>query len=419
MSGFAIYSSDAEPNRLHSEGPLVQDADGRVRGVVRAGDSPLDLLVDVGQRRVIWSFKGEHRTRATRTGYFVADYRADGQDLFRGLEGQLRDLHESDAWSLPHAEDLRWDTGFQLWRIDGDLGDASTAERDRLFAHLADRSPEDPPLEFATADYRRALEVLKAVYEADVDCTVAVSADADVSSLPDVDLVLRPGMGTDLEPLSGGAEAIVDEKSERDRTAAPTEVTTGRSRADRSGLAVRLAGAALLVVLGFSVYSFVSIDPLHPITGLSTIGGLLGSLLVFPGMAHRLRTADTDRGHVAATRHALRHEGNRSLVVVSLATLAAFLFPTIFRVGGAMLTGEQWLLGVVAAPVGAAASVAAYVGAMLVVSTALAALLRRGEGTLTVRRVGLLVGAHAVYALALLVANGLAQDVWYSVVPSV
>lgn len=421
MTGFAVYSSDFDPKRLYVRGDPDGQDPRRVADVVRFGDRPLDLLVEVDEGRVLWSFRGQRRTTANRTGYFVADYGGDG-NLFEGFERELRQLHETDEWTLPHAEELRWDTGFQLWRISPELPGLTPDERETLLGHL--QSPNSRPLEFGMADYRSALQVLKAVHEHDVPCTVGVASGDTPGSIDDVDLLLRPGEFENFTPLSEAGTDVVD----AEQLAAPGEHTnaaTGglrfRKPEDDGGrleTASRIAIPLLLVVLGFSAYSFISRQPVQPISGLGAIGGLLGAFLGFPGLAARFVASDETHPLNFPRRwwNALRQQRRPTLLAVTYGTLMGFLFPKIIWVLG----GWEWPFGTLGEPLWSFLYIAFFVGVMSAIGSVIVVVhqFRDADGFPILGTVVDIVYGHAVYAFFLFAMTGLAVRLWYRVIPS-
>lgn len=463
MKAIAVYSSDYDPERLYQTGDVDRIDDDRVAVLVEYGDSPLDLFADTGENRILWSFRGERVTTAARTGYYIADFRTDG-DLFGDFATELKRLHEESDWSFRYAGDPRWDAGFDLWRIEAAFPGLDEAQRRSLEDSIRQRGqPADdgenekadayeigpveqneadapvegeaadedeaeitapgPPLVFGMSSYYHALQTLVAIYESDIDCTVAIGNEGDANGLADVDLLLQPGAAEDFEPRSEAARAL----------GRRTDVVTGGAEsgarhnpeppveaAERpSFMWGKLVGAVVLVLLALSLYSFVSRDPVHPITGLSTVGGLLGSLLAYPFFSRSLLGDRTDTD--SASRRPVFDPSNGTWwAVIGLGTAAAFAFPTLFRIAGRVLDSSQWLFGTTTTMSGAAPSVALFITVLFGVNTTVVAVFAVRASTTGDRRRRYLslVLAHVVYALAILIANGLAADVWSTFIPA-
>lgn len=423
MSGLAIFTDDYEPQRLYADGSAADRDPTVVERAVRFDDGPIDLLVEFEESggQVVWSFRGKRDATTNRTEYFLAEFAADDA-LFRSFSRALMELH--DDWIVPHAGDLRWDLGFDLWRIPPETPGLSPSDRDQLFERLAGNEPPDSdPLVFGMRDHRSALSVVRAIQEAGIECRVAVGEDGDLDAIPDVDLLLIPGAVGDFEPRSLGVETVIGASrsdSERDLPAEEPTSKSADSVKSTFGSGPRIAGAIVFVLLGFAGYSFLSKDPVHPITGLSTIGGFVGSLLAISA-ARRFSRAD-DPGldcPAGETTRNLRPSG-RGVIAVAYGTALAFVFPTLFRVGGALLTSQQWLFGSVADLEPAVISVSLYIIGVFILTTAAVWVLRqRTDGpNLDGNLVATLVLVHLLYAACLVVANGLATRIWFSVIPS-
>lgn len=455
MTGLQIYTADYDPRHVY--GPARDEPDKEtdrdptpVERAVRFGDGPLDLLVEFDDRggRVVWSFRGKRGSETSRTDYYLADYRTGRPDLFRSLAAELAAAYD-DGWIVPHAGDLRWDLGFELWRVPAGTAGLSPDGRERLFARLeGERSGSTTgPVVFEMRDHRSALEVVRAIQESGTGCTVAIGTDGDPSSLEGVDLLLQPGGEANFEPKSAAAERILAptdasraEPATTDRTDPATEDTdrTGPTvdpprsspagpEVDGLGLASRLAGAALLVMLVFAGFSFVSRTLVHPITGLATVGGAVGTIGALIGVGYRISPERAGGEDPFLLRPlpflAAKSEGSRdmTLTVVAYGTFCAFLFPTAFRLGGRYVTGGDWLLDPVSTLPGAALQVPLFVAGLYLTSVGLLAVarLRVGEPGWTPETLRELAVAHLVYGVAVLLATGLADALWYLAIPAI
>jgi hypothetical protein len=424
MSGLAIFTDDYDPTRLYAaEGAADRDPT-LVERAVRFDDGPADLLVEFEESggRVVWSFRGKRDATTNRTEYFLADFAADDA-LFQSFARALMGL--DDDWILSHAGDLRWDLGFDLWRIPPDTPGLSASDREQLFDHLAKSGASDSdPLVFGMRDHRSAIALVRAIQEAGIECRVAVGEDGDLDAIPDVDLLLIPDAVGDFEAQSLGVETVIGAPGPDSKMKFTTEEPTtngANSGSPTFGLAHRIAGAIVFVLLGFAGYSFLSKDPVHPITGLSTIGGFVGSVLAIAA-GRRYGPADGP-GLVSPAGEMtwdLRLSG-LGVIAIAYGTVLAFVFPTLFRVGGAVLTPQQWLFGSVAGLESAVLSVSLYIIGMFIVAMVTVWVLRQGtEGPrLDENIAATLVLVHLLYAACLAVANGLATGLWYSFIPSV
>lgn len=411
MTGFAVYSSDYDPQRLYSRGDVSDIDTMLVERVVRFGDGPLDLLVDFEDGQVVWSFKAERRTASARTGYFIAAYHDDG-DLFRGFEAELRRLHDSDEWAVPYAGDLRWDLGFDLWRVPAKAPDLTPGQFETVADRVSGRG-SSAPVEFGMTTRSGALRVVRALDAVAVDCTVAVGSSDTTGTVSDVDLFLRPGGQSEYEPRSDSAKTLIHD----DPWLGPTETQAVHqsSPADdsRGSFGSRIAGVVVLVCLGFALYSFVSPTPVQPLTGLATVGGLTGSIAAL-ALRDWLRESA-----VRSVRATLLSDTDRSLPVLAYGTLLGFGFPRVMWEVGTSVGRDGFLLGSVVTPVDGFVNVLFYVVLVFVVSVGLLALVRReGPGrpsgdTLVTAALG-----HAAYALFLFGATGFAGLLWFRLIPS-
>jgi hypothetical protein len=177
------------------------------------------------------------------------------------------------------------------------------------------------------------------------------------------------------------------------------------------------------VLLGLSLFSFVSVDPVHPLTGLATLGGCLGAALAFPSAAVRIagRGHAEHEGIVGASVGALRDEPSLSLIVIAYGSMTAYVYPTLFRIGGTLLGSSQWVFGTISQV--PAALLSAVLFAVLLGALSYGFLrvfsdeLRQTPPV--ANETALLAVSHAVYAVAVFVATGLSSSLWYQLIPSV
>jgi hypothetical protein len=424
MFGLAIFTDDYDPQRLYAADAATERDPALVESAVRFDDGPVDFLVDfeASGGRVIWSFRGKRESTRNRTEYFLADFLTDDPALFRSFQEALVGLPAD--WIVPYAGDIRWDLGFDLWRLPADTPGLSPADREQLFGRLA--ATEDDasgPLVFGVRDHRAALQVVRAIQEAGIECRVAVGTEGDPDVIPGLDLLLLPGGERDFEPVSLGVETVIGQ-SPSDPPAESTEsAVPDRPPFDPAlDWASRLAGALLLVLLAFAGYSFLSKDPVHPITGLSTVGGFFGAIVVLPVLGRRFGAADSTRSSAGPALPGLFGWSPKGVLgIVTYGTLWGFLFPTLFRVGGRVFTAEQWLFGSVSGFQGALLSATLFVVGLFGMATvALFASSRHGIiGEWNASLVRTLALAHVGYGVSLVLATGLARALWFHIIPSV
>lgn len=402
-----------------------------VETVVRFSDRPLDLLVETGRRRVLWTFRGRHSTTATRTGYFVADYQ--GENLFHGFERHLRSIHESEEWSLPLDGELRWDAGFHLWRVDPDLSGLNEDERAALF----DALERDEQLAFGVTDYYEALAVVQAVAQSNVEITVGVASvsDPDQGSLGwddlPIDLLMCPGMGGDFVPLTEASEEVVnkgDPDSESSGDVGGGSLgQDGTSLIDLSKLEREkgwslFGQASLGLVTGLlvlSISSFFTPNPVNPITGLSAIGAFVGSVVGLPAVVHHMLHNDNEFNFFGATWSSYRRYPDWVAAVVAYGTLVGYLFPfgwkeigRQFETTGTIFTSPNTLE--IALP----AAGLLLLGMVTLGWLVMQQVIKIRERNLNRKLVMSFAIGHFLYILAVLLATGLAKAIWFTLIPS-
>lgn len=409
MSAIAIYSTEYDPQRLYDSGQLAKIDDDYVEKVVQYGDAPLDLVVDVEQQRVLWSFKGERTTAASREDYFVIDYTTDGTVLFSDLADELKTLHVNDIWTFGYHEDLRWEAGFVLWRVESTLPDIDQRTRENLFDHLRHRDVDDSPVVIGMNSYRQALRVVKTIYDQKIDCTVAVGTDGEIDTLSEVDLLLAPDSERNFKPRSNTAHGIFEN---RDNNQSGQSMISKKATESDRGLLARFSAAVIVVFCAFALFSFFASTPVHPITGLATIGGLTGSILAYPFVVQFL----SDSSDISPSRNRIQPNKDSWWSICAFGTFAAFGFPTLFRVSGALF-GDSWLFGPVTTMGNSLISVTVFLGLLFsfgaVVSTFNSVNITKDR-----RRYQLLVTGILLYGASLLLATGLASQLWWKIIPS-
>jgi hypothetical protein len=190
--------------------------------------------------------------------------------------------------------------------------------------------------------------------------------------------------------------------------------TVTPSSAASSKGADRLATAVVLALVAFGVYSFVSPRPVHPITGLSTFGGVLGAA---GGRAvYAWTRADDGDGPTfgATTRRVLGRELDESVLVIAYGTTLGFGYPRLFWELGRLLGREGFLFGSLLRAQTGVVSVVPYVLAVFLVS--LGVLWHRrsvaGTGATWRNELPALVIGHVVWGSCLFLATGVAGSLW-------
>lgn len=178
-----------------------------------------------------------------------------------------------------------------------------------------------------------------------------------------------------------------------------------------------LSGVVVAVLLGLSLYSFVSAAPIHPVTGLATIGGFGGAIL---GLG-AFEWASDERGRTfrQVLRSVRRGDVDDLALVVGYGTIFGFAYPRVFLELGLVLRGE-WLFGVVTWAVGGMLSAVTYVFVLFLASLLLFGrrLRRRRDGAIDGQQFAALVLGYVVYTACLFVATAYANRLWYHLIPS-
>lgn len=412
LAMFGVYSAEGKPELLYQYGLPAETGSERVEMVAGLGDRPLDLVVDLSTRHVLWTLVGEYRGNEPRAGYFIAEYRAVETETFNEFQQALKSLRYSDEWVLPNAGDLRSNAGFELWRVVGDLPGLTEKQGQRLVDHLRSGGA---PLEFRMSGYRQALQAVKAVADENLRCTVAVDGEDRDDIPPDVDLLLRPTGDTDFEPISTAAqELMTPTASPNPKESLPDGGNLTATLFDDTN-SVRtvwgLFGALLVGMLALSLYSFVDQRLLHPITGLATIGGFLGAVLGFSGILRLIfDESDDSRTVFAASLTAIQEASPLAVLAVTYGTVLAFAYPTLFRTLGTV-AGSPWLFGPITDLPAATVSVVVFVLLVFLMTYVFMALITNQE--LEPSQISQLAAGHAVYGALILLATGLASSVWY------
>lgn len=121
-------------------------------------------------------------------------------------------------------------------------------------------------------------------------------------------------------------------------------VARSPSSTDRKHLSSvdRLFSVLVLTLLAFALYSFVSPEPVQPITGLATCGGLTGSV-VSVVLFHWANSSDRNISGVTALLHTVVSKDRSELIhVITFGTVFGFGFPRVVWETGT-IAGQQRL----------------------------------------------------------------------------
>jgi len=209
-------------------------------------------------------------------------------------------------------------------------------------------------------------------------------------------------------PLAfGGIRSALDDRS----------ATDGRSATDAPRSVTLLAAGVVVGLLALALYSLAATTPVHPITGLATVGGFVGAAL---GRS-AYEWARVDEGDGPGFRSTVRgiwlRDRDAAVFVVGYGTTLGFGYPRLYWELSTALGREGFLLGPISWARYGLPSVALYGAVIFVAHAGFLAVRRWRRG----RRLGgtqfaALVLGHLAYGLCLFLATGLAVTVWDRVV---
>jgi hypothetical protein len=435
MRELDVYTTDANPRHVDSINGEPRSPDDWVNQLARVSTAPVDLFVDVPAQRVVWTFKAKQANNG-RVNRYLADYRHDpssGNPLFKGLYTALRDLSTSGSWTFPGEQAPRWTAGFDLVETQPTLPGLDDQGADALINLIEEDTDQ---LVTGMASYPAALQVVKALASWGVDGRIAVNSEGATAETAGVDLVLWPEAETDFQPVNNTTMELFSRTGVRSRDTmtvadvTPSEsVTTVKSRyGDKSPIETFVGdtsgriGALLTVFVGAaSIGALANVGPIHPLSGISVLGGLIGAIAGL-GVVQGTRWL-TNNGVPLPGLDATGHAGPPSSLDASAwnwqqysayagywLTLG-YAFPTLFRLAG-------WPFGPTIDLAGTVPSATRYVGGLLaltlVVYFAYAVTVDRNiEHTQNITSVLVI---HALFAAGLIVTAGFACNMWYDVI---
>lgn len=169
-----------------------------------------------------------------------------------------------------------------------------------------------------------------------------------------------------------------------------------------------------LVLLSLGLLSFFTPSvPVRPISGLSTLGGLLGGPLA-------LMTFEHIRGKVGlglseTVRRCLGYGLDQVVLAVGYGTVVGFAYPSLAWNSGYVLgISGGYPLGRPIWPLSGLVTTVAYVAVFFLASVALARLRSPDTESPDVRAI---LYAHATYVVCLFLATGLAGPLWFRALP--
>lgn len=410
MIGFAVYSATVNPDCLYSTGDIESIDKDTTTELAWEGDRPLDLVVDLSDRRMWWAFEAEHETKARRTGHFIAAYHG-GLDMFRGFAEELRTLHETDGWAVPYTDSLGQSIGFDLWRLSTSV--ENDARFDRLVTTLTESNqPVSDPIQVGMQSQESAFELVQALDKRSVECTVAVGTSKTLEVSSEIDLLLVPDATQDFESQPVDGSQTAPETADTIRTGTGNEGRRNESPS-LNGFGVRIAVVVLVALVGFAAYSFVVPQPVRPISGLSVFGGLIG---VFAATAFSYSVEGTHR----SLQDWLRAHEERVILLLTGGALAGFVYPTMLWEVGVLFGRGGYLFGPLFTLSGSLPATMLYVTLLFAVAVSILSVRQDTSRYRSVPRGHLnqLIIAFGIYGIALLLATGLSQALWYNFIPA-
>ncbi len=181
-----------------------------------------------------------------------------------------------------------------------------------------------------------------------------------------------------------------------------------------------VAGLLVLVLVGLAAYSFVSPTPVHPITGLATVGGVAGSMLGLVAYEWADASVDADPTFRETVRRVLWQERAESVLVVGYGAVMGFGYPRLFWEAGEFVGTDGFLFGDIVWARNGLPSVVAYVFALFVLAVVLQRFQLRGQQAdrLGGQRFAALVLGFVTYAFCLFLATGYAGIAWFRLIPA-
>lgn len=435
MRELDVYTTDANPRHVDSINGEPRSPDEWVTQLARVSTAPVDLFVDVSAQRVVWTFKAKQANNG-RVNRYLADYRHDpssGDPLFTGLYTALRDLSTSGSWTFPDEQATRWTAGFDLAETTPTLCELDDHGADAL-GNLIEEDTDQ--LVAGMSSYSTALQAVKALVSGDVDGRIAVNSEGATAETAGVDLVLWPDGDTDFQPINDTTKELFSRTGVRTRgemtvaDVTPSEsVTTVESRYDDQspietfvGDTSGRIGALLTVIVGAaSVGALANVGPVHPLSGISVIGGLTGAIVGLAIIQGVLWVANsglslpgvdaTGYGGFSSLLDASTWDWQQYSAYAGYWLTLGYAFPTIFRLSG-------WPFGETINLAGTIPSATRYVGGLLALTLVIyltyAATI--GRDSEHISNVMSILVVYALFGVGLVATAGFACSFWYDVI---
>lgn len=354
--GLRVHSADYEPRELYELGELAPESPDLVTPMVRFGDAPLALLVDMsGERtRILWSFKGK-RGETNRIEYFIADFVTDEVEPFKAFARGLEAMH-ADDWIIPQTGVAEWDLGFDLWRVP----QVTAGPEDSPIERLGDRVPlgdaENGPICEEMPDVRTALGAIRALESNGTRCRVGLGREGDPGVIPGLDVLFLPtgepsgSRNGSVRNSSGGGSVSSRSVRQRHRSAISQGAGGALSRAGQVGASIA-SGLGVIATISWFNPTRRSLELMTPRIALATVAGILGAAVAFVilgwWLTPRRLMAPSRMGPETADDDLAIRRFNPSWAAVWLGYGAVWgmLFPIMFFLGHKITDiGRTWYL---------------------------------------------------------------------------
>lgn len=441
MGDLDIYTTDANPSHVYTTGESPGSPDVWVDQLARVSTAPVDLFVDPHAGRVVWTFRASQRGTSSRTNRYLADFRADrDEDLFSGLYTALSNLKTSGAWEFSDDDETRWSAGFDLARLDAGCPGLDQAQISAL-RELCDSS--DDQVVLGMTSYTAALQTVKHLTQLGVGGTVAINSHGATPETDGIDVVLWPEADRDFQPMNQTTKTALERVGFRDSSemtvseATPSESVTEveHQRETKSpietfvGDTIGRIGAGLTTLFSvLAVAALADAGPVHPLSGLSAVGGLVGAavglVLIQPligilqsgsSTATTTSEAQADGGEYTAPLLSTEHWAwQQYTAFTGFWLLLAYAFPTIFRIWP---FGKDWPFGEIIQLGAASRSAARYTGVLLAVTLLVYGVwAARSDDAPHIVNISSLLLIFALFAVGITIMTGFSCTLWYDVI---
>ena len=168
------------------------------------------------------------------------------------------------------------------------------------------------------------------------------------------------------------------------------------------------------------MYSFISPEPVHPITGLATIGGFVGSIFGLAAYEWARAEIDSKQTFVASLCHVVTDNQEESLLSIGYGTVLGFGYPHLLWEFGRLRGRDTFLFGPIEWARNGLPSTVVYVSGLVVVTILFIWIRSRRSDSVRFdgNRFAALVLGFVTYVFWLFVTTGYAGTVWFRIIPA-